>query len=227
MPFAIDKVIPWGRTLAEYRAMFRLTAPELQERIVGCGDGPASFNAEMTARGHAVISVDPLYALTADAIGRRGTEAFALVMEQVRQNRDDFVWTHVPSPSALGQRRMAALHRFLDDYPQGHTTGRYMDAALPHLPFHEHEFGLALSSHFLFLYSREFDLAFHIEAIREMLRIAPEARIFPLLQIGGLPSPHVPGVVEAFRAMGYRVSLETVDYEFQKGGNQMLRVRCR
>lgn len=49
MPFSIDRVIPWGRTLAEYRAMFDLSESDLCGRILGCGDGPASFNAEMTA----------------------------------------------------------------------------------------------------------------------------------------------------------------------------------
>lgn len=224
MPFAIDRVVPWGRIMAEYQAMFSLTETDMQGRIVGCGDGPASFNAEMTARGHAVISTDPLYALPAVAIKKRGEEIFAEMMAQVRQNREDFVWTHVPSIPALGQRRMEALQRFLADYPQGQAEGRYVDASLPHLPFPDAAFDLALSSHFLFLYSQEFDLDFHIRAIQEMMRIAPEARIFPLLQIGGLPSPHVQGVVESCRSQGFQATVEPVAYEFQRGGNQMLRV---
>ncbi len=226
MPFTIDRVVPWGRNLAEYRGMFSLAETDLQGRILGCGDGPASFNAEMTVHGHEVVSADPLYAFSVSAIRQKGEEIFDEMMDQVRQNRDDFVWTYVPSINALGRRRMKALHKFLADYPQGKAEGRYLDASLPDLPFHDLTFDLALSSHFLFLYSREFDLAFHIRAIQEMLRVASEARIFPLLQLGGLPSPHVQGVMEFFRSQGCEVALESVDYEFQKGGNQMLRLRC-
>ena len=62
----LEQVVPWGRSLAEYRAMFTLSEEDLQKRILGCGDGPASFNAEMTASGKpTVTSVDPLYAFEA------------------------------------------------------------------------------------------------------------------------------------------------------------------
>ena len=41
--------------------MFSLTEGDLKKTILGCSDGPASFNAELTARGGDVISVDPAY----------------------------------------------------------------------------------------------------------------------------------------------------------------------
>jgi hypothetical protein len=50
--------------LGEYRRMFSLSEVDLQSRILGCGDGSASFNAEMNAQGRRVISGDPIYAFT-------------------------------------------------------------------------------------------------------------------------------------------------------------------
>jgi hypothetical protein len=38
--------------------MFLLTGDDLTLRIVGCGDGPASFNAEATRRGARVVNND-------------------------------------------------------------------------------------------------------------------------------------------------------------------------
>ena len=224
MPFAIDRVIPWGRTLAEYRAMFDLSKGDLYGRILGCGDGPASFNAEMTAQGRAVVSVDPLYSYSAAAIERRVQETFDVVMKQARDNQQDFVWTHVPSIQELGRRRMAAMRRFLSDFPPGKIEGRYWDASLPDLPFSDSTYDLALSSHFLFLYSRQFNLTFHCSALQEMLRVASEVRVFPLLQVGGAPSPHVQGVIEYFKSIGFQASIEIVPYEFQRGGNKMMRL---
>jgi len=64
-------VVPWGRSLDEYRKMFALTPEDLRGRIIDCASGPASFNAEATGAGHQVISCDPLYRLSADAIRRR------------------------------------------------------------------------------------------------------------------------------------------------------------
>ena len=225
MPVSIDRVVPWGRTLAEYRGMFDLSAADQCRRILGCGDGPASFNAELTEHGGAVVSIDPLYAFSGDAIERRVEETFEVVMAQVHRNPDDFVWTHVPSIEELGRRRMAAMRRFLSDYAAGMDEGRYAEASLPELPFADRAFDLALSSHFLFLYSEQLDLAFHLDALREMLRIADEIRVFPLLQIGGAPSPHVAPVVEAMRAEGVDAAVEPVPYEFLRGGNHMLRLR--
>ena len=225
MPFSIDRVVPWGRSAAEYRAMFGPDGSDLGGRILGCGDGPASFNAEMSAQGHAVVSVDPLYAVSAAAIERRVEETFDEVMDQMRRNPDEFVWTHVPSIAELGRRRMAAMRRFIVDYPRGKAEARYVEASLPELPFDDGAFDLALSSHLLFLYSEQFDLGFHIRALDEMLRVAAEVRVFPLLQIGGTPSPHVEGVVDAFVSRDADATVEPVPYEFQRGGNRMLRLR--
>ena len=41
--------------------MFALEEKELGGRILDCGAGPASFNAELTEKGGAVVSCDPLY----------------------------------------------------------------------------------------------------------------------------------------------------------------------
>ncbi|MXZ26284.1 MAG: methyltransferase domain-containing protein, partial [Caldilineaceae bacterium SB0665_bin_21] len=202
MPFSIDQVVPWGRTLDEYEAMFSLSPQDKAGCILGCADGPASFNAEMTAQGCRVVSVDPLYALTPEAIAQQGREAFDLMLEQARCNRQDFVWDRISSPEALGQLRMKAQHLFLEDFPCGKAEGRYIDASLPDLPFSDGTFDLALCSHFLFLYSQQFDLEFHVRAMQEMLRVAREVRVFPLLQLGGAPSPHVSGVVAGARGGG-------------------------
>src|SRR5262249_54445928 len=108
--------------------------------------------------------------------------------------------------------------------PRGKSEGRYREAALPLLPFADREFDLALSSHFLFLYSAQFSLEFHVASITEMCRVAGEARIFPLLQLGGARSPHLDAVIETLARRGLRADLVEVPYEFQRGGNRMLRV---
>jgi hypothetical protein len=44
----LSKVVPWGGSLNEYRQVFSLSAEDLHKKILGCADGPASFNAELT-----------------------------------------------------------------------------------------------------------------------------------------------------------------------------------
>ena len=62
-------------------------------------------------------------------------------------------------------------------------------------------------------------------AIRELCRVADEVRIFPLLALGSSPSPFVNQTVEQLRTSGHDVSIEGVPYEFQRGANQMMRIR--
>ena len=66
--------------------------------------------------------------------------------------------------------------------------------------------------------------AFHRSVILELCRVATEVRIFPLLALDGTASPYVASTVDDLSDF-WEISLETVPYEFQRGGNQMMHVR--
>jgi hypothetical protein len=223
--FTLSEVVPWGRTFDEYRAMFALCDEDLATRILGCGDGPASFNAVARGKNCSVVSVDPLYQFSGDEIHARIEQSAVTVAEQTRRNADEFIWSQFRSVDDLVTARMKAMATFLADYPKGRIDGRYVAASLPKLPFSDRAFDLALCSHFLFLYSEQSSVTFHIESILELSRIAPEVRIFPLLELGGRPSRHIGAVIDSLRAEGLAVTRVSVAYEFQKGGNEMLRIR--
>jgi hypothetical protein len=222
--FSLDNVVPWGRSFSEYVDMFALSAGDYQKRILGVGDGPASFNAVLSSRGGTVVSVDPLYRFSAEEIRQRIRETFDTVMEQTRQNVAEFTWERIHSVEELGQLRMAAMEEFLSDFSRGYQEGRYREAGLPRLPFKTGEFDLALCSHFLFLYSEILSPEFHLASIKELCRVSSEARIFPLLELGSRPSRHLDPVQKLLENEGFYLKIETVPYEFQKGGNRMLRV---
>jgi SAM-dependent methyltransferase len=208
--------------------MFALTDADLGCRIVGCGDGPASFNAELTRRGGRVVSCDPLYRFGEDEIRGRIAATYEQVMDQARRNADDFVWTGaIRSLEDLGRQRMRAMDAFLADYETGRSTGRYLDAPLPTLPFADGAFDLALCSHYLFLYAAQVSEAEHVAGVREMCRVAREVRVFPLVELGGARSPHVEPCLAALAALGFQVSIERVAYEFRRGANEMLRIVFR
>jgi prolyl-tRNA editing enzyme YbaK/EbsC (Cys-tRNA(Pro) deacylase) len=205
--------------------MFGLSETDLGKRILGCGDGPAAFNADLTRRGGRVVSIDPVYAFDAEQIRGRIAETYDTVMTQLRRNRDDFVWGVIPSVEELGTLRMAAMETFLADFAAGKLAGRYLPGELPELPFADGEFDLALSSHFLFLYSDHLSQEFHLQALREMLRVADEVRVFPLVTLANAPSPHLQFVMEQLESLGFSVEVRRVPYEFQRNGNEMLVIR--
>jgi hypothetical protein len=218
----LKTIVPWGRSYEEYVAMFGLTDAELKLDILGCGDGPAGFNAELTRRGGHVVSADPLYVFNAAQIKNRILETYDTIMEQMHRNQANYIWDTISSVEDLGRARMSAMETFLSDYEAGKNEGRYIAAELPSLPFESGKFDIALSSHFLFLYSNHFSAEFHLQSLKEMLRVARQVRVFPLLTLTGERSPHVNFLTVLLEKQGFRTEIRRVPYEFQRGGNEML-----
>ena len=106
--FTLDHVVPWGRSFDEYRRMFALSDDDLRLKIIGCGDGPASFNSVATRHGSSVVSCDPIYRYDLDRLRERIAATYDEILKQTRQNAKEFVWTSIRSPEELGETRMAA-----------------------------------------------------------------------------------------------------------------------
>ena len=219
----LDSVIPWGRTYVEYTDMFALTDGDLGRRIVGVADGPASFCAGLAKRGGDVVAVDPLYRLAPDAIRERFDMVRGDVMTKLHDHYDDYDWNRFGSPEGLEAERTQAMERFLTDFAnrkRGYVTGE-----LPNLPFKSETFDIALCSHFLFTYAHLLDLRFHLESIAEMLRIAREVRVFPMITTEGDEPRWFDDLMDLLWLAGARADIIEVDYRFQRGAETMLRIR--
>jgi hypothetical protein len=224
--FTLDKVVLWGRSFADYQRMFALGEDDLKRSILGCGDGPASFNAEATRLGARVVSCDPIYRFERHDIEERILAGAPEIVDQTRRNAAAFIWSGpFRTVDELCRARMAAMGAFLDDYDAGRDGGRYIEASLPTLPFGDDTFDLAVCSHLLFLYSDQLDEPFHRAAVRQLCRVATEVRVFPLLSLDGTPSSFVERCLDDARHAGADARVETVPYEFQRGANEMLRIR--
>jgi hypothetical protein len=223
MTFILKSVVPWGRSFDEYVAMFNLSDDDLKRSIIGCGDGPAGFNARMHEHGHRVVSCDPLYMYSCDQIEQAILAARDEVMQQVRNNMHNFVWKTIRTPAELEQVRMSAMQEFCKDYKAGLFQGRYIPATLPALPFRNRHFDLCLCSHLLFLYS-SLGLTFHLQSIQEMARVSEEVRIFPVVDTNGQRAEYFDELVDRVRASGLVVRIEPTRYDFLKNGHEMLRI---
>ncbi len=223
MSFVLRSIVPWGRSFEEYVAMFNLDDADLRSAILGCGDGPAGFNARMHRLGRRVVSCDPLYRFTHDEIRNAIELARPEVMQQVRENMGNFVWKTIRSPDELEQVRMGAMQEFLADFKAGRTDGRYVDASLPSLPFDDQAFDLCLCSHFLFLYD-SLGPAFHLQSIREMARVAGEVRIYPLINTNCLQAGYFQDLLCQVRQVGLCADPERVSYDLWRNGVEMIRI---
>ncbi|EWM54807.1 SAM-dependent methyltransferase [Ruminococcus flavefaciens] len=220
----LEKVVPWGRNINEYRAMFMLSDDDMKKRIAGFGDGPASFNRQASAAGSEVMSFDPVYGFSAQELRARISEVRDIIIAQMRENSENYVWDKIKSVEELEKIRMSAMEMFLEDFEQGKREGRYVCHELPErLPCEDMSFDIGLSSHFLLMYdSLGYD--FHIAAISEMLRVCREVRIFPLCDLDSKATKLTEKVIGYF-SRDFRTEILKTDYLFQKGADKMLRIR--
>ncbi|MEA5466319.1 SAM-dependent methyltransferase [Leptothoe sp. PORK10 BA2] len=224
MAMQLDNVVPFGRLFDEYVRMFNLTETDLRGSILSVADGPAGFNAQGTELGYTIKSVDPLYCFSAGEIKQRFDAVVDNIITQVENTPDDWIWSYHSSPQDLRKNREKAIQTFCQDFAQGKAENRYEVGELPQLKYPDSSYDLGLCSHFLFLYSDQFDRTFHLNSICEMLRVCPEVRIFPLLTLSLQPSPHLDFVIEALTKLDYQCKIQPVAYELQRNGNKMLKI---
>ena len=73
-----------------------------------------------------MISIDPIYAFSKEQIRQRVAETYEPIISQVKLNPQRYVWDYFPDPEALGQARLAAMEKFLEDFEAGLAAGRYL-----------------------------------------------------------------------------------------------------
>jgi hypothetical protein len=192
--------------------------------VLGCGDGPASFNAEVQESGGEPVSVDPLYRYSREAIASRIETETARMRAHLEEHETEYRWSLWDNPASAIKARLAAMGRFLADYEAGKNEGRYLTASLPYLPFTSNSFDLALVSHVLFLESETLSLDFYLSSLVELSRVAAEVRVYPLAEASGTISRHLRQIVDRLQSLGYNVKEVPTEYEFQKGATRYLSV---
>jgi SAM-dependent methyltransferase len=221
MGMQLDRVVPFGRTLAEYRLMFNLTDRDLQRQILDIGAGPASFTAEMSSLGYQVTAIDPIYNFSGAEIQQRFDDCVDGIIGQIENTHQDWVWKFHKSPADLRATRELALQLFLADYAAGKTAGRYIAGEVPDA-LGNTVYSLILCSHFLLLYTEQLSWEFHRDAVTKLLHQTNEMRIFPLLTLMWDRSPYLDKLCEHVEQLGYQTQIVPVEYELQPGGNEML-----
>ena len=212
-----------GYGIDDYVKMFALTENELEMNIVDCYSGASCFAKEMTSKKRNVIACDPLYKKSIDEIQLTIEKAQKTLLSDIKAHPEWFVFTEKQAGQFIADHT-GKVEAFIEDLKQGLTEKRYIHDALDHFSFKEEQFDLALMSHYLFTYSDEFSVDFHVKTIQELTRIANEVRIFPLVTRESHLSPYVGEVAAMLQMMGLGVEIRGVPFEIQKNGNAMMRV---
>lgn len=207
-------VMVTSRSFDEYVAFFALDPDTLPARIIDVSAGASGFTAEANRRGVCAIAVDPAYSLGNDQLTERVRADVERGRGMIADNTVRYTYDWYGSPERRTRLRSDALTDFLED--RAARPERYVRGALPELPFADDSADLALCSHLLFTWAGVFDEAWHDAALTELLRMAPEVRIFPFaLRGAGDAIEFVPRVLDRLRRAGHGVEIRATAYEFQ------------
>ena len=224
-PRGLGEIIVSSRPYDEYLAMFALAEREvLAGPVLDCPGGAGSFGATVRARGGVAVSADPAYALPPAELVARAAAGFEHGVRYLEENRGSYAWTFFSSLEDLRRRRTRALEEFARDFTG--ADDRYVAAALPALPFADGRFRLVLSAYLLFAYPDHLDEDAHERALRELLRVArEEVRLFPLIDTAYVRHPAIDDLRRRLGAGGVESEVRRVDYELQRGGDEVLILR--
>ncbi|WP_173918974.1 SAM-dependent methyltransferase [Halobacillus sp. Marseille-Q1614] len=220
----LEKVIFIGRTYGEYMDMFLLSEEDLKEKkVLDCPSGACSFTAVGQSKGLDITASDIAYDHSVGDLKAKGEEDIQHAMAHMEKAKSNYVWDYFEDINQLKEHREKALLDCTQDMKK--NSERYIPVNLPSLLFNDNDFDILLSAHFLFTYADRLDLQFHIDTLKELLRVTKEElRIFPLVDLAGNRYEHLDHVIQYLKGNGYSVREVRVPYEFQKGANTMLKV---
>lgn len=225
MPLELDNILITGRTYTEYMTFFDLDEQMLiGKKVLDCPSGASSFVKTAKEKGIYAQGVDILYENKIEDIYKQGKVSIDKIYEDISW-MDGFNFDFYGSIENHKNHRVEALESFVKDY----NIDNYSFMTLPKLSFNDESFDLLLSSHLLFVYDDRFDYAFHKNTILEMLRVAKEVRIFPLVDFQNKHeqkeqnfSPYVYEILEDLK--DYKCEIVKVDFEFQPRAGYMLKI---
>lgn len=223
----LDDFVLLGRTMDEYYQMFNLSEEILKNSItLDVASGVSSFCAEANAKGFNVTASDKIYVFNPQEIETKCSRDLENVIKQLPKIADLYRWTYFRDIDFLKSQRQLAYMTFLQDFRK-FGTGRYVPTGYPSSNFIDKQFSLSLVSHFLFLYDEHLSYELHKEILNELIRLTSgEIRVFPLSNLNGKRSSYVDRVMNDYDFRDLNINIERVNYEFIKGGNEMMVVQC-
>lgn len=224
----LKDIVLIGRTFNEYYKMFDISSIDAKkEKILDVASGVSSFCAEANSKGYDVTASDRIYCFSAEEIEEKCSKDLALTMKRLSDVKDLYKWEFYKNIGDLEKERKKAYTRFIEDFKQKLDTV-YIKTEYPKSNFKDKRFTIALVSHFLFIYDEHLDYEFHKQTIKEIVRTtSKEIRIFPIVNLKGEKSMFVNRIMNDDDFTMCKMQIIKVDYEFVKGGNEMLTIRIK
>lgn len=144
-------------------------------------------------------------------------------MDALDKIEEEFVWDFFKDLNDLKNHRLRACNDFINHYKL-FKGKKYLKADLTNLPLLENSFDMVLCAHLLFIYDHRLDWEFHRRVVKELIRVAnDEVRIYPLVKHKCVKSAFVEKIINEF-SYENQINVVKVDYQFRRGGDEMLQI---
>ncbi len=213
-----------SRSLDDYRTMFSLTDADLcSGRILDCGGGAASLVADVRARGGQAVAIDPLYHTPLETILAQAVTSRTLMADYMSYVPRQYHVGAAGEIEAYLRGWDAARSRFAADART--CPADYVGASLPHLPFPDKVFSLALCAYLLFTFPEHFPPPTQVAALRELARVTRgEVRIYPIVDGTGCCCRHLELLRSTLASDNPPITsqLRAVPHHWQANAHEML-----
>jgi ubiquinone/menaquinone biosynthesis C-methylase UbiE len=223
----INRIVFIGRTFEEYIKMFDLSPENLENmKVLDCAGGACSFTAHANKLGIDSTSCDIAYYHEVVDLEQKGLEDIEHTIEHMEKASGNYVWEYFSSIDALKEERSRALKECVQDMRE--NPQHYQAVTLPVLPFENKQFDMTVCAHLLFMYSDRLDYQFHLNSLKELIRVTKgEIRIFPLTDLYGKKYDQLSQLMNDLKEHVRSIEEVKVSYEFQKNANHMLVIKLK
>lgn len=196
----------WVYNLDDYKKLFALSEADLQKSILEFPGYVSSCNAEITALGGKIVSIDPLYQLSPERMAEHIEQLFKFKLGDWRQYLRKWRWLNTWRKNA---------DKFLADYALGKQQGRYQTPVTFSM---EKTYDLLLSADYLFKNGNKVE-----QLMDQLCHMATEVRIFPLPEGEHISSELGPLMLD-FQQRNFGVEVRAIAYPQRNDGKAMLRI---
>lgn len=221
----LDRFVFLGRTWEEYLLIFNVKEEQLMgKRVLDCPGGACAFTAVANQKGIHAVAADLAYYFSPEELKEKGLNDIEYTLEKIEQVKNRCRWDHFKNVEELKNERLQALTQCIEDMER--DRGRYVPAILPVLPFENDSFDHTFSAHFLFMYADKIDYKFHLQTIKELMRVTKdEIRIFPITDMNGKRYEKIDEIKEWISTQGWEATEVKASYELHQNSHTMLNIK--
>lgn len=227
MDLSINEICGLGYSVDDYKKMFDLSDDDLNRNILDYRSGANVFCQEIYNQNKSEASIikacDPIYQMNITDLKKLAKASIDKLNQEYKANKSKFTLNTADFEKFIEQR-INNINIFFSEFEVNKNNNLYTLDSLPSLSFEDEKFDLALVNYYFFSYSEILGLDYIVAGLKELIRVANEVRIFPLVNHSGEYSDAVPMVLGKLQENDLGAEIKEVEFGLWQSENAMMKV---